>query len=87
VPGYGITVIYKGETILQKGYGFSNIESRQRPDPETVFGLASITNTFTGLALLMLVDQGKIKLDDQLGGYLDGLSPEYKVSPSDNWRR
>lgn len=78
VPGYAITVIYKGETVLQKGYGFSNIESHQHPSPETVFGLASITKTFTGLALLMLVDHGKIKLDDQLGNYLDGLSPAYQ---------
>jgi CubicO group peptidase (beta-lactamase class C family) len=77
VPGYSLTVIYKGDTLLQQGYGFANKEARIPVTPETVFGLASITKTFTGLALIMLVEEGKIKLDDQLGQYLDGLSPRY----------
>lgn len=78
VPGYAITVIYQGETVLQKGYGFADIASKRRPDPETVFGLASLTKSFTGLALLMLVERHKLNLDDELGKYLDGLSPAYQ---------
>ncbi len=78
VPGYAVTVIYRGETVLQKGYGFADIASRRRPDPETVFGLASLTKSFTGLAIVMLVERHKLRLDDELGKYLDNLSPAYQ---------
>lgn len=78
VPGYAITVIYHGDTIIQKGYGFADIASGRRPDAETVFGLASLTKSFTGLAILMLVERHKLSLDDELGKYLDELSPAYQ---------
>jgi CubicO group peptidase (beta-lactamase class C family) len=78
VPGYAVAVIYRGETILQNGYGFADIASGRRPDAQTVFGLASLTKSFTGLAIVMLVESHKLSLDDELGKYLDGLSPEYR---------
>lgn len=78
VPGYALTVVYRGETVLQKGYGFADIASGRRPDPETVFGLASLTKSFTGLALVTLVERHKLRLDEELGRYLDGLSPAYQ---------
>src|ERR1043166_6554438 len=78
VPGYSLVVIYKGNTILQKGYGFADRERHIPVTPETVFGLASMTKTFTALALLILVDEGKVRLDDTLNKYFDGLSPKYR---------
>jgi CubicO group peptidase (beta-lactamase class C family) len=78
VPGYAVAVIYRGETVLQNGYGFADIASGRRPDAQTVFGLASLTKSFTGLAIVMLVESHKLSLDDELGKYLDGLSPEYR---------
>jgi CubicO group peptidase (beta-lactamase class C family) len=78
VPGYSIIVIQNGRTILNKGYGFADVEQRVPVTPQTVFGLASITKTFTALALLMLVDEGKVNLDDPVDKYFNGLSPAYK---------
>ena len=78
IPGYSLAVISKDVVILQKGYGFSDTKSEQPVTPNTVFGLASITKTFTALALLMLVDDGKVKLDSPLKDYLPGLSPSWR---------
>jgi CubicO group peptidase (beta-lactamase class C family) len=44
----------------------------------TVFGLAAVTKTFTGLALLLLVEDGKVNLDDTLGKYLPQLVPKWR---------
>jgi CubicO group peptidase (beta-lactamase class C family) len=79
VPGYAIAVIRNGNVIFKKGYGVTELERRGAAvDSQTVFGLASVTKTFTALALLMLVDQGKIKLDDPLSKYLSDLAPTWQ---------
>jgi CubicO group peptidase (beta-lactamase class C family) len=78
VPGYALTVVLKGQTLLQKGYGLADIENGVPVTPRTVFGLASVTKTFTGLALLLLVEEGKVKLDDTLGKYLPQLVPKWR---------
>lgn len=78
VPGYSLAVIYKGQVIFQQCYGYQNPETQKRVMPETVFGLASLTKTFTGLALLVLVDQGKVRIEDTLDQYIDNLPPAWK---------
>jgi CubicO group peptidase (beta-lactamase class C family) len=78
IPGYSLTVMYKGEKIIEKGYGFADLENKIPVTPQTVFGLASITKTFTGLALLKLVDDRKVNLNDPLSKYYEGLSPAYQ---------
>ena len=78
IPGYALVVIHHGKTLLQKGYGFADKEALVPVTPQTVFGLASVTKTFTALALLLLVDDGKASLDNTLDKYYSGLSPEYQ---------
>lgn len=78
VPGYHLTVIKNGNVILHRGYGMADIAQRRPVSDYTVFGLASLTKTFTALTLLALVDKGLVSLDDPLQKYLKGLTPEYK---------
>ncbi len=78
MPGYCLVVIKSGKVVFQKPYGFANLETRQPTTNDTIFGLASITKTFTALALLTLVDRGMVALEDPLSKYIDGLTPEYK---------
>lgn len=77
-PAYHLTVIKNGKVILHHGYGTLNLDSNVPVTSQTVFGLASLTKTFTALTLLSLVDKGLIGLDDPLSKYLDDLTPEYK---------
>lgn len=78
LPGYCLVVIKNGKVVFQKPYGFADIEAKQPTTNDTVFGLGSITKTFTALCLLILVDKGLAGLDDPLSKYIDGLTPEYK---------
>lgn len=78
MPAYCLVVIKNGKVVFQKPYGYANLETRQPTSNDTIFGLASITKTFTALALLTLVDKGLVGLDDPLSKYIDGLTNEYK---------
>src|SRR6185503_7256579 len=50
---------------LARGYGWSDLESNAFVKPDTVFGIASLSKPFTATAVLKLVEQGKLKLDDK----------------------
>lgn len=70
-PAYVIAILDNGKVVLKQTLGSADVASASAADENTVFGLASLTKTFTGMALLQLVDQGKINLQDPLGKYLD----------------
>jgi CubicO group peptidase (beta-lactamase class C family) len=78
VPGYALAVIKDGNLIVHRGYGSANLSTHQGVTPKTVFGLASLTKTFTALVLLSLVDENKLHLEDTLDQYIDNLPPSYR---------
>jgi len=69
-PGMAIVVVRDGKVILRRGYGFASIEHRAPITPATVFDVASISKQFTGLAVAMLVSEGKIALADDVRRYV-----------------
>lgn len=71
VPGAAIAVVKDGEVIAIKGYGCANVEQKIPVDPDrTVFRLASVSKPFTAIAVLQLVEQGKLRLDENVNHYL-----------------
>jgi CubicO group peptidase (beta-lactamase class C family) len=78
IPGYSLGIIHNGKVVFKKGYGTTDFENGSPVTSQTVFGLASLTKTFTALVLLSLVDQGKINLDDRLDKYLDDLVKSWR---------
>lgn len=76
IPGLALVVIRDGEVIKMKGYGFANLEHDVPVTPDTVFELASVTKQFTAAAVMTLVEEGKIKLEDPIAQYLSN-SPEH----------
>ena len=72
IAGASVLVMKDGETLLQKGYGFSDMKSKQPVDPaSTIFRLASISKLFTWTAAMQLVEEGKLDLDVDISRYLD----------------
>ncbi|MGB1032327.1 MAG: serine hydrolase, partial [Flavobacteriales bacterium] len=70
VPGAAIAVIKNGEVILQKGYGYSNLENEVKVDVQTGFNIASISKTLTAWGVMKLVHEGKIDLNSPAEMYL-----------------
>lgn len=72
VAGATVLVMRGSNTLLLKGYGFSDVKKKQAVDPEsTMFRLASISKLFTWTAAMQLVEQGKLDLDADASRYLD----------------
>src|SRR5262249_12609316 len=72
IPGLALVVIKNGEVVKMNGFGFADIEHGVPVTPDTVFDLASVTKQITATAIMRLVDQGKIKVDDPISQYLPG---------------
>lgn len=69
-PGAAV-LIAKGDKILyRKAFGMANLELKVKMKPESVFQLASITKQFTSVAIMMLVEQGKLSLNDPLSKFI-----------------
>jgi len=75
VPGIAVAIIKDGKVVLAEGYGVKSIDTKEKVDANTLFGIASNSKAFTSAALAMLVDEGKIKWDDKVVKYL----PDFKM--------
>ena len=69
-PGAAVGVIRKGKVVFQAGYGSADLRRRRPVDPETAFHLASCGKEMTAAAILLLVQDGKLRLDDRAARYL-----------------
>jgi N-acyl-D-amino-acid deacylase len=65
VPGAGVAITKDGRLVYAKGLGWSNFEKKTLSTVDTLYGLASVSKVFTALAILKLVEEGKLKLDDK----------------------
>lgn len=78
VAGVSVAVIKGRDTILAKGYGLADIENEVPATAKTVYRIGSITKQFTSAAIMRLVDDGKLSLDDTLGKLLPGATPAWR---------
>ena len=69
-PGCALAVIRDGQIIYKRGYGMSNLEYGVPISPRSIFHIASISKEFTALAIVMLAQQGKLSLDDDVRKYV-----------------
>lgn len=72
-PGLAVGVVRDGKVLYTKGYGYANIEHRIPIAPATVFDVASVSKQFAGLAVAMLIGEGKVKLTDDIRTHIKEL--------------
>jgi len=73
IPGLQIAVVQKGKIVKMASYGTANLQNQIKVDNNTVFNLASITKAFTCVAIMQLVEQGKIELSEKISNYISDL--------------
>src|SRR4030095_2932481 len=78
IPGLALAVVRDGQVIKAQGYGVANLETETPVTPETVFELASITKQFTATAIMILVEEGKVNLDEHVSKYLENTPDSWK---------
>jgi CubicO group peptidase (beta-lactamase class C family) len=82
IPGAAVAVVRDGEVLLAKGYGYADLENRIAVDPElTVFRIGSSGKVFTWTAVMQLVEQGKLDLNEDINTYLDFRIPDTYPQP------
>jgi CubicO group peptidase (beta-lactamase class C family) len=81
IPGLALLVSRAGQVTRAQGYGVANLELQVPAKPETIFQSGSVGKQFTATAVMMLVEEGKIGLDDPLTKYFpDGPAPWKQVT-------
>jgi len=70
IPGCAVMVRHDGKVVLSAGYGMANLEHNVRVTPQTIFQSGSIGKQFTAMGVMMLVEEGKLALDDRISKHL-----------------
>jgi CubicO group peptidase (beta-lactamase class C family) len=78
IPGVALAVVRDGKIIKTAGYGFANVELSVPTKPESIFQTGSVGKQFTATAVMMLVEEGKVGLDDEISKYFPSSPPAWK---------
>lgn len=78
IPGAAIAVIKNGKTIKAEGYGLASVEFNVPATKETIFEIGSISKQITAAAIMLLVEEGKISLDEKISKYLPDTPETWK---------
>ncbi|MEF8801807.1 MAG: serine hydrolase [Halolamina sp.] len=81
VPGASIAVVRDGDIAYTGGFGSRELTENSPATPETLYGVASCTKSFTALSIQLLAERGKLRVDDPLSAHLDGIRIEGEDGP------
>ena len=69
LPGFAVALVSKDKVLYQKGFGFANLEDQIAFTEHTLMNIGSITKTLISVALMKLVEEGKLSLDDEINQF------------------
>jgi len=81
ITGGSLAVVKDGRLVVARGYGYSDVDSGEPVQPESLFRICSITKPITAVAIMRLVENGLLDLDSEAFPYLDHLSGPPGSSP------
>lgn len=79
IPALQVAVVVKGRVVMSEAYGVANIEQQIAATRQTLFPINSATKSFTGVAIMQLVEAGKVDLEAPISRYLDGLPESWRA--------
>ncbi len=83
MAGAVVLIARRGEIVLLEAVGYQDIETGKPMRTNTIFDIRSVTKPITGIGIMILVEEGKLALNDSVEKYL----PEFKADPSHNFSR
>ena len=78
VPGLSLAVIKDGKPLLVRGYGLANVELNVPVRPETIFQSGSLGKQFVAAAVMLLVEDGKLDVDEKISRYVGDVPDSWK---------
>ena len=74
IAGIALRVRFRDEIVFDDSYGYADIEMKRKVSKDTIFRLASMTKPIIAIGIMILVEEGKLRLDDPLSSYLSSYS-------------
>jgi CubicO group peptidase (beta-lactamase class C family) len=80
-PGFALAVSKEGRIVYSRGYGMADLDHNIAIGPTTVFHAASLAKQFTAMAIMLLVEDRKLRLDDDVHSYIPELTSSSAIPP------
>src|SRR5688572_17488924 len=74
IPGGAVAVLRDGKLIYARGFGYADVENKTPVQPDALFRIASVSKPITGVAIMKLVEEGKLTLDDRVAPFIAHLT-------------
>ncbi|GLC25263.1 hypothetical protein rosag_17760 [Roseisolibacter agri] len=87
VPGGAVAVVRDGRLIYARGFGYADVESRAPVQPDALFRIASVSKTLTSAAIMTLVEEGRLRLDDRVAPFIAHLAPAPGTTVDPRWEQ
>lgn len=87
IPGGAVAVLRDGKLIYARGFGYSDVENKTVVQPDALFRIASVSKPITGVAIMKLVEEGKLALDDRVAPFIAHLTPAPGATVDPRWQQ
>jgi N-acyl-D-amino-acid deacylase len=87
IPGGAVAVMRDGKLIYARGFGYADVENKTVVQPDALFRIASVSKTITAAAIMKLVEEGKLALDDRVAPLIAHLSPAPGATVDPRWEQ
>jgi CubicO group peptidase (beta-lactamase class C family) len=77
LPGLSLVVVRDGQVIKVQGYGVADVEHRISARPETVYKIGSVSKQFIATGIMLLAQEGRLRIDEPISKYLRGTPPAW----------
>jgi CubicO group peptidase (beta-lactamase class C family) len=87
IPGGAVAVMRDGRLLYARGFGYADVERKTPVQPDALFRIASVSKTITAAAIMKLVEDGKLRLDDRVAPFIAHLAPAPGATVDPRWEQ
>src|SRR6185503_12295802 len=87
IPGGAVAVVRDGKLIYARGFGYADVENKTPVEPDALFRIASVSKLITSAAVMTLIEEGKLKLDDRVAPLIADLTPAPGATIDPRWEQ
>ena len=87
IPGGAVAVLRDGKLIYARGFGYADVENKMPVQPDALFRIASVSKPITAAAIMKLVEEGKLELDDRIAPFIAHLTPAPGATVDPRWEQ
>ena len=87
IPGGAVAVVRDGKLFYARGFGYADVENKTPVQPDALFRIASVSKPITSAAIMKLVEEGKLTLDDRVAPFIAHLTPAPGATVDPRWEQ